>query len=131
MKNRVITLGYRAITLLGMGVIYTIWYKWTGIGIPCLFYQITGKYCPGCGVTRMMIHLLKLDIKRAFYSNMAILMILPIGIVIGMRWVIDYILYAKKNFTKAEECLFILVSILLIVFGILRNMNGFEILVPQ
>ena len=27
------------------------------IGIPCLFYQITGFYCPGCGVTRMLFAL--------------------------------------------------------------------------
>lgn len=131
MKKRGITICYSVVSLLVIGGLYGMWYHWTGIGIPCLFYQITGKYCPGCGITRMATHLLRLDIKAAFYSNMAVFLMIPIGIVIVIRWTLGYILYGKRNFTKAEEWLFILISILLIIFGILRNINGFEILAPQ
>lgn len=41
-----------------------------GIGIPCLFYQITGWQCPGCGNSRAALALLRLDLKAALEYNL-------------------------------------------------------------
>lgn len=41
-----------------------------GIGIPCLFYQITGWQCPGCGNSRAALALLRLDLKAALGYNL-------------------------------------------------------------
>jgi len=37
--------------------------------MPCVFKTITGYPCPTCGSTRLVVHLLRLDIISAFRSN--------------------------------------------------------------
>ena len=41
-----------------------------GIGIPCLFRKITGFLCPGCGNSRAVLALLRLDIAEALRYNL-------------------------------------------------------------
>lgn len=36
-----------------------------GFSLPCPVYALTGLYCPGCGVTRMLLALLRLDFAAA------------------------------------------------------------------
>lgn len=48
--------------------------------IPCLWKTIFNVNCPGCGLTRAFINLLKLDFKHAFEMNKFIFIILPLGI---------------------------------------------------
>ena len=38
-------------------------------GIPCLFWYLTGKPCPGCGMTRAMIAAFHLDFAEAFHHH--------------------------------------------------------------
>ncbi len=38
--------------------------------VPCLFHLITGLSCPGCGSTRAVLALLRLDIGEAFSYNL-------------------------------------------------------------
>ncbi len=40
-----------------------------GIGLSCPFYQITGLQCPGCGNSRAVLALLRLDIRGALSYN--------------------------------------------------------------
>ncbi len=35
----------------------------------CAFYNITGVYCPSCGMTRAFVSLMHLDFKTAFMYN--------------------------------------------------------------
>lgn len=89
-------------------------------GVPCLFYKITGLWCTGCGVTRMLIRLSKLDFVGAFRSNEFVFLTLP-----AILWVW---LYEGSRFKKAKEVgTWVLLSAAL-TFGILRNI--FPILAP-
>lgn len=89
-------------------------------GVPCLFHKITGLWCTGCGVTRMLICLSKLDFVGAFRSNEFVFLTLP---VISWVW-----LYEGSRFKKAKEVgTWVLLSAAL-TFGILRNI--FPILAP-
>ncbi len=38
-------------------------------GIPCLLHTLTGYYCPGCGGTRAVYALLRLQIVRSFICH--------------------------------------------------------------
>lgn len=46
---------------------------------PCLFHQITGYYCPGCGITRAIIALLHGDFAASFWYHPVVLY----GVVVG------------------------------------------------
>ena len=48
------------------------------ISIPCMFYKITGFHCPGCGITRLLFSLIKLDFYQAFRYNPLIFILLTI-----------------------------------------------------
>lgn len=110
------------IILLILAVLYLIVSKKIGIGIPCLFYKITGFYCPGCGISRMFISLLQLDFYQAFRHN-ALVFILLIGYIIYKIINIKY----QVKISNAFICFLLLTTI---SFGILRNIPLFDYLKP-
>ena len=60
------------LAMAGIAVFYAL--AKSGIGIPCLFYRLTGLQCPGCGNSRAVMALLRLDFISALQFN---LMFLP------------------------------------------------------
>lgn len=48
-----------------------------GFYIPCLFHKLTNLYCPGCGITRCIVSLLKGNISAAFKYNQLVFILLP------------------------------------------------------
>ena len=51
--------------------------------VPCPFHAITGLWCPGCGMTRALHHLLHGDVAGAVSSNL----FLPVVVVVvGWAW---------------------------------------------
>ena len=74
MNNNEITKRWRRLLLgaaaaLAAVAVFCILAK-MGIGFPCLFYQITGWQCPGCGNSRAAMALLRLDFKGALGYNL-------------------------------------------------------------
>lgn len=82
-------------------------------GVPCLFHKITGLWCTGCGVTRMLIRLSKLDFVGAFRSNEFVFLTLP-----AILWIW---FYDGSRFKKAKEVGTWVLLIAALVFGVLRN----------
>ena len=108
--------------LLALGIGYYVFVKLTGVGIPCIFYSLTHKYCPGCGVTRMFVALFSGDIAAAFGYNALILILLP--------FIAGYIVYLSVLYVKrgtvysnstVETVILSVTGALLLAFGILRN----------
>lgn len=64
--------------LLAAGVLYLVWLRLGGPGIPCPFHLATGLLCPGCGVTTMLVALSRLDFQGAFAANAFLLCTLPL-----------------------------------------------------
>lgn len=112
-------------------VILLIYYfinKSLNIGIPCLFHEITGLYCPGCGITRLVFSLLELDFYHAFQANPLIFILL---IIAGIYFLLKIILnkFFQINITIPNYVYYILL-VVVILFGILRNIPDFEYLIP-
>ena len=109
--------------LMLVGMSYAWIYQKTGVGIPCLFRQVTKLYCPGCGVTHMCMNLLQFKFRDALLSQPVIFCLMPVGGMMAIRWGIRYIKDGTKHFTKGEERLLIVILIALIGFCIFRNIR--------
>lgn len=100
------------------------------ISIPCPIYSTTGLHCPGCGVTRMLREIFKLNFYQAFRYNMLLFILMPFF----MFYIINNIyciITHKENkalYKKIPINLIYILIIILLLFGILRNI--FPILAP-
>ena len=102
-----------------------------GFGIPCLINKHFGFICPGCGITRMLFSIVKLDFKKAFMYNQLLFILLPF--IIG--YIIYYtILYIKGDkdriLSKIPLWIWIILFVIIIVYTICRNLPWFPFLRP-
>lgn len=103
----------------------------SNIKLICIFKYVTGFLCPGCGTTRMLKSLFKLEIKQAFLYNPLVFCLLPfIGIYFLDR--ITILLFNKKSFipNKIDKLLWNIALVVTILFGVLRNIPIFDFLRP-
>lgn len=107
--------------ILSVCLAYALFCNYTGFGIPCLFNLITGLKCPGCGITRMCLSLLRFDFKSAFNYNPAILILFPFFVLIFLRAMYVYIKNGDLNLGKAFDIIIYIIITVLIIFGIFRN----------
>ena len=122
-KNRV-KIG---IFLFFLFIIYYLLNKKIGIGIPCVFHELTGLYCPGCGITRLLFSLLELNFFQAFRSNPLVFILL---ILIILYLILKLILKRFNINLTIPNYIYYFLLIIVILSGILRNIPGFEFLTP-
>ena len=93
-----------------------------GVGIPCPFRKLTGFLCPGCGVSRLCLCLLRLDFAGAWAANPVIFSLLPFGAVLAVRFSVRYVRSGCRRLTKTESVLTYAASAILLVYGVVRNL---------
>ena len=114
------------ITLL-LFIIYLYLNKRFSFYIPCLFHKITHLYCPGCGITRMILSIFKLNFYQAFRYNPLMFFLAPFILIYEIIYYINWI--QDKNFSISKKIWYILLTIT-IIYTILRNINTFNYLIP-
>lgn len=102
--------------LIGFG--YLIFVMTTGMGIPCPFHFVTHLYCPGCGLTRMIIKLVQFKFYDAFRANMFLFCMWPV--IVGLNFI--------KN-QKVQTVVAVILIILAIAWAVIRNI--FPYFAPQ
>ena len=117
-KRKVIII---ALTILAVGALYSAVVLITGVGIPCPFRLITGLKCPGCGVSRMALSIIRFDFAAAFRYNPAIFCILPLMAAVTARYIYVYIRYGIVRDKAADIAVWIMVGVL-VIFGVIRNL---------
>jgi len=95
-----------------------------GLRIPCLFHELTGLYCPGCGGTRAVVSLIELKPYQALRYNIIITLLIPVFLICLFY---KYVLKGKK---KIPNWIWWTLLIILVLFGILRNIPFFSFLAP-
>ena len=89
----------------------------------CIFLQLTGLKCPGCGSQRVVHNLLNLNIHKAFEANAFLVLCLPyIAALLAS-------IPLKSRFPKFYNTLnsvpvIITICILVIIWWITRNIFG-------
>ena len=105
--------------VVGIGLLYAVWFWITEWGIPCFYYLTTGFYCPGCGTSRMFLALLRLKFAEAFRHN-------PVVLILFFLWNLIALgcFFQKPHFTRKSAfllgSLFVTIGILT-GYGLLRN----------
>ena len=121
MRERVKKVSIISAVVLLIGCAYTLFFLKTGIGIPCVFRLVTGWNCPGCGVTRMLISLFRLDLKSAYSHNAVLLCILPALVAVILRWIYLYIRYGSYRLKQIDRIVCIVLIAILSIWGIVSN----------
>ena len=107
--------------MIAVGLGYALFVRLTGWGIPCVFHLLTKLECPGCGVTRMCLALLRLDFYAAARYNLLLLCLLPVaGVLYGWK-AVRYVRTGVNEIGKGEKIFYCIVFALCIVFSVLRN----------
>lgn len=108
----------------GIGLSLFVYSKnpFSGPILPCVFNKITGFYCPGCGMTRAVNSIFNLKFYQAFRFN-ALIVILPITLSV-------YYIAQYKEWYKISKTIMILMFIIVIGYGVARNMPRFRYLAP-
>lgn len=106
--------------IFGAGLLYAILILHTPFRIPCLFREVTGLQCPGCGTSRMALALMRLDIPAAFVYNPVAFFSFPAWFLISIGAFVGRpkALRSSKNLLRI---LYINIAVYMI-FAVLRNL---------
>jgi len=127
-SNKFIKWGITFVLLIGLIIIYKIFNPNGNDFFPkCIFHELTGYKCPGCGSQRAIHHLLNFDIATAISENILLVLAIPY-IIIG--FIFDLIKNPSNKIIKWRKILFgkkaiILIFVVIILFWVLRNIPVF------
>lgn len=96
--------------------------------IPCPIHKILHIYCPGCGITRMVLSIIKLDFYKAFKYNPFMFILLPFFV---WYYALYYYNWIQNKTFKINKKIWNTLLILAIIFMILRNIPAFDFLAPN
>ena len=120
-KQRLRRLSAGLALVLAAGLGYAGGVHLTHQALPCPFHAVTGLLCPGCGVTRMCLALLRLDISAAWQANAVLLVLLPfLGLLLAYRGVV-YVRRGSCHTAAWENILLYTMIVVLLIWGIVRN----------
>ena len=105
--------------------------KYYNFSIPCLFHEVTGFYCPGCGATRCLFSLLKGNLVESYNYNRLFFGLIPfLGVYIVYKAYL-YVFNKRDNILiKIPTFVYVIMLIITITFGVLRNISEFSYLAP-
>lgn len=103
---------------------YYVFTQLTGLSLPCVFFEITGLKCPGCGLTAMCTALAHFRFAEAFRANPLMFCLAPLlCITLAVKLIFDpkWLDTKSKPYNIAAWTLLGIV----IVYWAARNAAGF------
>ncbi len=129
--DRAFILLKRLAVILAIGLLYNVLSAKTGLRIPCIIYERTGLYCPGCGLTRFCSALLRLDFRAAAYANPMLFVLCPVLLLLCSFKAAQYIRTGSVPIRRTELVFWGILAAGALIFGILRNLPMFAYLQPR
>lgn len=121
------TLIISGVILIGL-IAFLFFNHYFSFAIPCPFHKLTGLYCPGCGITRMILSILQLDFYQAFRYNAFLMILLPFALVYGILYFTAWI--QDRQVPRLPNIVWNILLIAAIAFMIIRNIPLFSFLAP-
>ncbi len=129
-KQRVLLVAKIIIGFLIAGISYMVLTITTGLSIPCVFYEATGFYCPGCGLTRFCKALCIFEWEAAARANLLFFVFFPILLGVLIVKMIQYIRTGKLKISRFELFGGVVFLVFALAFAVLRNIEAFAFLRP-
>ena len=104
--------------LVSFGVIYLLDPIGSYIYPPCMFYRLTGLYCPGCGSVRALHQLSHGHLLRAMQFNPLMVLSIPLMVLLFCKQ------YSNPRFVLHPVWAWSAL-ILLVAYWVLRNIPAF------
>lgn len=89
MKSRLLNFLFLSACLL-IGIFVMDWI--------CPMEAFIGIPCPGCGMTSALYHLLRGDLRSAWFFHPALFLLLPIAVIVLVAWIEDDQFLKTKTF---------------------------------
>jgi len=103
--------------ILGYGYIN---YKY-GIGFPCMSNKIFGINCPGCGMTRAAVAMMRLDFYQAIEYNAFSIILLPLLFIMAIAFIWESIFKKPTFIYKIPVAFLVILFSAFVIYGIIRN----------
>lgn len=121
--------GALAAVALGVWVLRTFDPSAAGGLFPsCVFHDLTGWYCPGCGITRALHALVHFDLRRALAMNALLVLGLPLLAAMALQGLTRRAWLPTAVSRLAFDGRWWIGALL--VFGVARNLPAFAWLAP-
>ena len=121
-KKRMIKLVMSCTGLFCAGIFYAYYLIPRGVHIPCLFRELTGFRCPGCGITGACLSILHGHPLEAIPKNWGAALITPFVLLLLILQAKHYV--DGTQMKKWEKIMAIGCLLELLIWFILRNMMG-------
>ncbi len=100
----------------------------TGIFPACAFRSVTGWWCPGCGLTRAVHHLLQGDVTQALGYNALVVPVVALLVLTWIAWLMDSSGRRPAWVHRTAIPSWLGLAIAALAFTILRNLPSFDAL---
>ena len=120
-KARLLKLALGLAAVLSAGLLHALFVNLTGLAVPCVFRLVTGLECPGCGVSRMCLALLRLDFAGAWSANPVVMALLPLMAAVAADIAVRYVVTGSASEDRFVRAATVFSAAVLTVFGVLRN----------
>lgn len=79
----------------------------------------------------MCLALLRLDVVGAFRANAALMLMMPFGALFAVQMAVKYVRSGSTSLSRVQAAAVVCASVILVVFGVLRNTSAFAFLAPR
>lgn len=107
--------------VLGLGIGYGLFCVKTGMGIPCVLHEVTGLDCPGCGLSRAVLAIARLDIAAAFGFNLLWPLYAAYFLWGGIAMSAAYVKRGESCALPGKTWMHAVLLSVVVAYGILRN----------
>lgn len=118
---------YKKFIFIGVLVVFNLYIVFF-TNYKCPWRRDFNIYCAGCGGTRMLRSLMKLDFYQAFRYNALIFILVPLVFIYVLYVIIKKIL--GRCYYKIKDRDLIILFLVMLLFMTLRNIEAFSFLTP-